>query len=408
MATIVFFLDFQLGHIYPTFRLASGLIAKNHRVVYFGIPDVEQTVRQKGFEFYPIMADIYPLGCIEKLSRKQPGVSSDSSVYTLDAHLMPMMQQDILWPLVEAIQPDLIISSFFIIIEAMIIYLKTRLPQVIFIPYFMENSLEEILFYKLTHHPQQTAELYRFAEKQGFKLKSLGEFVTLIREFLGIIPCPKEFDLPNTLERKNIQYIGPSIRPPFHRQTFNWSTIPSDAKIIFASLGSQTQTGAYDTKKLRPFFNKMIEMMNSPLTRGWHLILSFGAIGGLGEIEPFPSSITALPWVPQIEILQKASLVITHGGLGTIKECIFYGVPMIVCPLVNDQPKNANRVTYHNLGKILDINSTTVENIIATIDHIMNSQVIQKSVKEMQRIFHHYEESHQGVKIIEAILEKHK
>ncbi|HLP48893.1 MAG TPA: glycosyltransferase [Candidatus Kapabacteria bacterium] len=408
MATIAFFVDFQIGHIFPTFGLASELVAHNHRVVYFGIPDVEQTVRENGFEFCTIMADFYPLGYMKKISRKDPEQSADSISERMEGHIIPMMRQNILWPSLEQIRPDLIITNFFIIIEATIIYFKTRLPQVIFIPFFTEPPLEEMVFYKLTQLADELLEIYDFSTQQGFKINSLRDLVAPIREFQGIIPCPREFDLPDGLERKNIRYIGPSIRQPKSLQQFNWSAIPSDSKIILASLGSQVHSSVYDIKKIRSFFCKMIEMMNSPLAKGWHLILSLGFADNLGEIGPFPASITPLRWVPQIEVLQRASLAITHGGLGTIKECIFYGVPMIVCPLANDQSMNSKRVTHHNLGQALDIDSTSVENILETIDNIMNNQAIQLAVKNMQQVFRHYEDSHLGVKIIESILENAK
>lgn len=56
--------------------------------------------------------------------------------------------------------------------------------------------------------------------------------------------------------------------------------------------------------------------------------------------------------VPQLAVLQQADVFITHGGLGSIKESIYYGVPMLVYPLDPhyDQPGNALKVAHHGLG----------------------------------------------------------
>lgn len=56
--------------------------------------------------------------------------------------------------------------------------------------------------------------------------------------------------------------------------------------------------------------------------------------------------------VPQLVLLQNADAHITHGGLGSVKESIYYGVPMLVYPLDAhyDQPGNGLKVEHHGLG----------------------------------------------------------
>jgi UDP:flavonoid glycosyltransferase YjiC (YdhE family) len=56
--------------------------------------------------------------------------------------------------------------------------------------------------------------------------------------------------------------------------------------------------------------------------------------------------------VPQLLVLKNADLHITHGGLGSIKESIYYQVPMLVYPLdlVYDQNGNGLKVEHHGLG----------------------------------------------------------
>ncbi|MCF0054160.1 glycosyltransferase [Dyadobacter sp. CY356] len=56
--------------------------------------------------------------------------------------------------------------------------------------------------------------------------------------------------------------------------------------------------------------------------------------------------------VPQLQVLENADLHITHGGLGSIKESIYYEVPMLVYPLdlVYDQNGNGLKVEHHGLG----------------------------------------------------------
>lgn len=54
--------------------------------------------------------------------------------------------------------------------------------------------------------------------------------------------------------------------------------------------------------------------------------------------------ILLIPHTPQIEILKRASLFITHAGMNSVSEAINYGVPIICMPLSGDQPFVAWRV----------------------------------------------------------------
>jgi UDP:flavonoid glycosyltransferase YjiC (YdhE family) len=56
--------------------------------------------------------------------------------------------------------------------------------------------------------------------------------------------------------------------------------------------------------------------------------------------------------VPQLRVLAEADVFITHAGFGSIKEAIYYGVPMLAYPLDPhyDQNGNALKLEYHGLG----------------------------------------------------------
>lgn len=82
----------------------------------------------------------------------------------------------------------------------------------------------------------------------------------------------------------------------------------------------------------------------------WNLILSLGKSGKTLEINNLPENIKVIDYAPQHEILKHADIVLTHGGYGTVKECIYYGVPMIVFSCSYDQHGNAARVHYHRIG----------------------------------------------------------
>lgn len=68
-----------------------------------------------------------------------------------------------------------------------------------------------------------------------------------------------------------------------------------------------------------------------------------------------PENVLLVPFAPQIEILERASLFITHAGMNSASEAIHYGVPVICIPIQGDQPFVAYRLADElNLGIRLD------------------------------------------------------
>ncbi|WP_431461128.1 glycosyltransferase, partial [Klebsiella pneumoniae] len=54
----------------------------------------------------------------------------------------------------------------------------------------------------------------------------------------------------------------------------------------------------------------------------------------------------------------KASVVVTHGGHGTVLRSLSHGVPLVVLPMGRDQNDNAARVDYHGVGLRLDLSAS--------------------------------------------------
>jgi UDP:flavonoid glycosyltransferase YjiC (YdhE family) len=55
-------------------------------------------------------------------------------------------------------------------------------------------------------------------------------------------------------------------------------------------------------------------------------------------------------WIPQADVLPRASLVVCHGGSGTTLGALAAGVPLVITPLFADQPLNARRVVAAGAG----------------------------------------------------------
>lgn len=63
-----------------------------------------------------------------------------------------------------------------------------------------------------------------------------------------------------------------------------------------------------------------------------------------GQMVPPGPHVHITRWVPQVDVLAAASVVVCHGGSGTTLGALAAGVPLVVAPLFADQPENARRV----------------------------------------------------------------
>jgi len=67
------------------------------------------------------------------------------------------------------------------------------------------------------------------------------------------------------------------------------------------------------------------------------------------------------------------SLVITHGGLNTVLECLSEGVPMVALPITNDQPGVASRIAHLGVGECIPIKKLTAPTLRAAVGRVLAS-----------------------------------
>jgi len=101
-----------------------------------------------------------------------------------------------------------------------------------------------------------------------------------------------------------------------------------------------------------PLFNKILEaikLLNDKSLKIDFFITDFVISAGNGiaklKTKDMPNNIHLVKSVPQLEVLKRANLFVTHSGMNSMMETIYFGVPTICLPLAADQPLVANRAT---------------------------------------------------------------
>ena len=83
------------------------------------------------------------------------------------------------------------------------------------------------------------------------------------------------------------------------------------------------------------------------------LVISLGGSDDTDEYAHLPGNPITVGYAPQLELLQKASLCITHAGLNTALESIAHGVPMLAIPITNPAGKNDGAETPHDPANVV-------------------------------------------------------
>ena len=129
------------------------------------------------------------------------------------------------------------------------------------------------------------------------------------------------------------------------------------------------------------------------------------AVGGQldpKQLRAIPANVMVVSYAPQIEVLKRSSLCITHAGLNTVLESLASGVPMLALPITNDQPGVAARMAEKKVGVVLSPDHASPQNFVAAINQVLGDSTFRDNVQRMQKAIHRID----GLSIAAGILER--
>ncbi|CAF1047771.1 unnamed protein product [Brachionus calyciflorus] len=118
-----------------------------------------------------------------------------------------------------------------------------------------------------------------------------------------------------------------------------------------------------------------------------------------------PKNVLLIEYAPQIEILERASLFITHAGMNSTSEAIHYGVPVICTPVKADQPLCAIRLADNlKLGINLDTENFTSKELYDSINKVLSDESFQERIVSFARISRKYDGTKNAADIVQECL----
>ena len=116
------------------------------------------------------------------------------------------------------------------------------------------------------------------------------------------------------------------------------------------------------------------------------VVLSVGENVKRDDLGTVPSNAIVVRTAPQIELLKRAALCITHAGLNTALESLGQGVPMVAIPVGYDQPGVAARIAHHGVGEFLEIEDLAVERLRHLIEGVLDNPRYRDKARWFQKV----------------------
>lgn len=396
MARIAFLIDIEQGHIISTFSLARKLRARGHEVYYLGVADVEEMIRKQGMEFRPLLQDLVPLGSAAKM--REDYLKDQQSNDKIFFYIKPLLQGTMLDSVVAEIKPDvMLIGSFF---EALAIRYKYHVPVVMLNPTLRKEPRKEACqtIIQLLLDVPDACDLLGVLQTAGVKLRNFNDVANLVLTMPELTFIPKAFELPDCVQDELVFYSGPEIDLQRTEEPFVWDQLSPNLPLIYCSLGSQ-----HDIKHevSRRFIRTVIDTVAA--RPEWQLVVSLGSRMEPEEFMPVSSNVYLTRWAPQLQMLSRASVMITHAGAGATKECIINGVPMLAVPLMRDQFDSAERIVHHGLGLRADVERVNAAEVSSMLEQLLADDTRRARVNAMREEFKRVDAMNIGVNVIEKV-----
>ncbi len=134
----------------------------------------------------------------------------------------------------------------------------------------------------------------------------------------------------------------------------------SERPLIYVSLGTLANENY-------AFFQMCTEALTDT---PYDVLITTGGRFDSAQFGQLPDNITIESWVPQSQVIQQASLFITHGGLNSLHDGLYCGLPLLIVPQQTEQTINGLRVVELEAGLMLKpdkVSPITIKNSVMTL-----------------------------------------
>ncbi|MEC0240184.1 glycosyltransferase [Paenibacillus dokdonensis] len=388
MARVLFINAGSEGHINPTIGVVQELISRGEEVVYFSIEAFRERIEETGatvrtFDDHKFIKAFISGGRDYLLER------INGLLLTADVVIPSVLEQ------IEGEHFDYIIHDSMFGCGRIIAQIL-QLPAISSCSTFaqtrgsFDNMLEPFFRQVPTEIVKPINDKFQsltvmIKEKYDVEIDSPYE-VFCNPAPLTIVYTTREFQPYEEAFDQSYKFVGPSISSRLTQANFDLTAIQGKSP-IYISLGTVLNQ-AID------FYKLCIEAFgNTDHT----IVMSIGDKTRISDLGDIPKNFIVKNYVPQTDVLHYTNLFITHGGMNSTHEGLFYGVPLIVIPQSADQPIIAAQVSNIGAGITLQMQNLTANQLREAAEHVLSLSSFKQAVAGISESFRKSGGYHQAV-----------
>ncbi len=356
MSKIVFFCIPAHGHTNPTLGVVRELIARGHQVWYYSFEMLRHKIEATGAKFIP--CDEFDAE--RKISPKDAArLGSDLAFSTKLLVDTTLALDETVCRHMAEIRPDCIVA------DSMAVWgkaaaMKLNIPFVSSTTTFafnkesarlMKQSGKELLKMLLSM-PKISREVKRL-NACGYTIKSVLELISNDNDTHTIVYTSPEFQPCSETFSDKYSFVGPVIRPA------ESEFIKRRDKLVYISMGTVNND-------MLPLYKNCIEALAGT---DYQTVISAGESAEIAALGPLPENVEIYRHVDQIALLQKADVFISHCGMNSASESLYFSVPLVMLPQTKEQGAVAARIA--ELGAGMMLHDSTADGIRAAVEEAL-------------------------------------
>ncbi|KFN03730.1 glycosyl transferase [Bacillus clarus] len=357
------------GHINPTLAIVSELIQRGETVVSYCIEDYRKKIEATGAEFRAFENFLSQINIMERVNEGGSPVEMLSHMIAATDRIVGQIIEE-----TKGEQYDYIMYDNHFPVGRIIANIL-QLPNISSCTTFAFNQYITFNDEQESRQIDETSPLYqsclagmeRWQDQYGMNCNSLYDIMNHPGD-ITIVYTSKEYQPHSDVFDESYKFVGPSIATRKEVGSFPIENL-KDEKVIFISMGTvfNEQPGLYE-KCFEAF--KDIDAT---------VVLVVGKKINISQFENIPNNFKLYNYVPQLEVLKHTDAFVTHGGMNSSSEALYYGVPLVVIPVTGDQPLVAKRVAEVGAGIRLNRKEITSELLREAVKKVMDDVTFKEN-----------------------------
>jgi len=357
----------------PTLEVVRELIHRGHEVCYYSHDVMKEKIENTGAKY--ISCNKYGENLnLKPEDAKRIGKDVAFSINILIANALAL-DEDIYVEMKEW-NPDCVVA------DNMAVWGR-RLAEKLDIPFISSTSTFALNQHTARNMRRDFGEMLRMiisakkAKRNIKKLKDIGYHLNGVFGFIHndnavdtIVYTSKEFQPYIETFSDKFLFVGPLLG------TYEIPIRNKSNRKIYISLGTVN--------------NSQIEFYKNCIgaLKDWdgEVIMSIGLLTQLSELGEIPSNFTVQQRVNQKEVLKDIDVFITHGGMNSTSEALYYQVPLILFPQTREQSGVAYRV--NELGAGVYLENDSEEAIKKAVEEVLNNESYKENARKIAESFY--------------------